>query len=120
MGEFGGFEIFVVAALVLAIVLVFMGVKSVPQGMEWTVERFGRYTRTLEPGLQLITPFIDRIGAKLNMMETVLDVPSQEVIDQPHHPVQLFLSCRVGQALGQLRPALKHQRQVIAKVQSLP
>jgi regulator of protease activity HflC (stomatin/prohibitin superfamily) len=57
-----------------------MGVKSVPQGMEYTVERFGRYTRTLRPGLNLITPIIDRVGAKLNMMERVMDVPSQEVI----------------------------------------
>ena len=72
--------IFVIAALVLVLILVFMGVKSIPQGMEWTVERFGRYTRVLTPGLHLITPFIDRIGARLNMMETVLDVQSQEVI----------------------------------------
>ena len=75
-----GFQEFVILILVLAVALVIMGVKSVPQGMEFTVERFGRYTRTLRPGLNLITPIVDRIGAKLNMMERVMDVPQQEVI----------------------------------------
>ncbi|WP_374443665.1 SPFH domain-containing protein [Stella sp.] len=75
-----GFSIFVLVVLVLAILLVVMGVKSVPQGREYTVERFGRYTRTLKPGLNLIVPFVDRVGAKLSMMETVLDVPQQDVI----------------------------------------
>ncbi|MDH5749792.1 MAG: SPFH/Band 7/PHB domain protein [Rhodospirillales bacterium] len=75
-----GFSIFAIAFVVLALALMFMGVKTVPQGFGYTVERFGRYTRTLTPGLHLIVPFVDRVGSEMNMMEQVFDVPSQEVI----------------------------------------
>jgi regulator of protease activity HflC (stomatin/prohibitin superfamily) len=74
------FSVFVLVVVVFAFIFVLIAVKSVPQGQEWTVERFGRYVRTLEPGLALIVPVVDRIGARINMMETVLDVPSQSVI----------------------------------------
>ena len=84
-----GALIFVVALVVVALVLVFAGVKTVSQGTNWTIERFGRYTRTLPPGLHLIVPFMDTVGRKMNMQENVLDIPPQKVITKDNASVQV-------------------------------
>jgi len=84
-----GALIFVLALVVVALVLVFAGVKTVSQGTNWTIERFGKYTRTLPPGLHLIVPFIDTIGRKMNMQENVLDIPGQKVITKDNATVQV-------------------------------
>lgn len=84
-----GFSVFAFFLLVLAIVLVVQSVKFVPQGMEYTVLRFGKYTNTLSPGLNVIVPIIDQVGARINMMEQVLDVPSQEVITKDNAMVRV-------------------------------
>ena len=73
-------EFIPIILIAFAVIVVLSAIKVVPQGYKYTVERFGRYTKTLNPGLAIIMPLIDRVGRKMNMMETVLDVPQQEVI----------------------------------------
>src|ERR1700733_10575378 len=73
--------------LLLIIVTIFAGVKTVPQGQVWTVERFGAFTATLQPGLNFVFPFIDRIGHRMNVQEQVVDIPEQSVITRDNATV---------------------------------
>jgi regulator of protease activity HflC (stomatin/prohibitin superfamily) len=82
-----GFAIFAIVLVLFVIATLIAGVKTVPQGYNYTVERFGRYARTLQPGLGLIIPYVETVGNKVNIMEQVLDVPSQEVITRDNATV---------------------------------
>ncbi len=81
---------YVLAALVVvAVIAVSLGVRTVPQGQVWTVERFGRFTRSLSPGLNLMTPFVERVGHKMNVQEIVIDIPEQAVITRDNAAVMV-------------------------------
>ncbi|WP_337270113.1 SPFH domain-containing protein [Oryzifoliimicrobium ureilyticus] len=82
-----GFSLVIIVLVIFVLIVMAAGIKTVPQGYRYTIERFGRYTSTLDPGLNLIVPFIERVGARMNMMEQVLDVPTQEVITKDNASV---------------------------------
>ena len=87
MPDVSGVLIFLIVLAIIVLAVISRGVRTVPQGYQWTVERFGRYRVTLMPGLRLINPFIERIGRKVNVQETVLEIPAQNVITRDNASV---------------------------------
>lgn len=85
----GGLEIFAILLILLAFAALWSTVTTVPQGMNYTVVIFGRYTRTLGPGLHILVPFVEQIGARMNMKEQVMDIPSQDVITRDNAMVRV-------------------------------
>jgi len=109
-----GFDVFAIVLVLLVVVTLFAGIKTVPQGYDWTIERFGKYTRTLKPGLNLIVPYFDRVGRKMNMMEQVIGIPEQEVITKDNATVtvdgvaffQVFEAARASYEVANLENAI--------------
>lgn len=109
-----GFSIFTLVLLLLVVLTLFAGVKTVGQGYHWTIERFGKYTKTLEPGLNLIIPYFDRVGRKVNIMEQVIDVPQQEVITRDNATITVD-----GVAFFQVFDAMKASYEVSNLAQAI-
>src|SRR3982074_3815957 len=109
-----GFDIFAIAFVLLIVLTLFAGVKTVPQGYDWTIVRFGKFTRILSPGLNIIIPYFDRVGRKMNMEGEVRRSPEQEVITKDNATVtvdgvaffQVFDAAKASYEVANLNQAI--------------